>query len=124
MTYCEKREWAARPEDSEGAPPLVSPTWMGSYHEQVCCNGIPNNQILIVDAAFLNLTSPTEYAQMFGVRVFGNNVGNALGSTGGGALLSSHQGIWIYIGSAAALVLAYRYLVFLMARLRGRSAET
>jgi MFS family permease len=78
----------------------------------------------IVDAEFLNLTSPTEYAQMFGVRVFGNNVGNALGSTGGGALLSSHQGVWIYIGSAAALVLAYLYLVFLMARLRGRSAET
>jgi len=71
----------------------------------------------IVDAMFLQLTHETEYVQMFGVRVFGTNVGNAAGSYSGGLFLS-HSGVaWMLGLSALGLVLTYIYLLWLIKRL-------
>lgn len=70
----------------------------------------------IVDAAFLSLTRETEYVQMFGVRVFGTNVGNAAGSYGGGLILN-HFGVpWMLVLSAIGLAAAYLYLLQLLRR--------
>jgi len=72
----------------------------------------------IVDATFLDMTHETEYAQMFGVRVFGNNVGSAIGASSGGALLSLHLLHLNFILSAVGFVVAYVYLVKLLKKLQ------
>lgn len=76
----------------------------------------------IVDATFLSLTHETEYVQMFGVRVFGTNAGNAAGSYGGGLLLN-HMGLpWMLVLSAIALTVTYLYLLSLLRK--SNSAST
>lgn len=71
----------------------------------------------IVDAMFLQLTHETEYVQMFGVRVFGTNVGNAAGSYGGGLFLSHSAIAWMLGLSALGLIVTYLYLLWLIKRL-------
>lgn len=86
----------------------------GFYLVRTIVTSVPGS---IVDALFLSLTHETEYAQMFGVRVFGTNAGNAFGSYGGGVLLS-HFGVpVILIASAFGFVITYLYLVSLLRRL-------
>lgn len=72
----------------------------------------------IVDATFLDTTEQTEYAQMFGVRVFGNSLGNAVGSFCAGLLLNRNEVAWMMVLSATVLMLSYLYLVYLMRYLR------
>lgn len=64
----------------------------------------------IIDATFLEWTESTMHVQMFGVRVFGTSIGNALGSYAGGTLLNGG-----FIGampalSAVAFAAAWFYL--------------
>lgn len=70
----------------------------------------------VVDATFLDLSPPSEYAQMFGIRVFGNSVGSAVGSFVGGILLSSSQTTVTFLISGLVFVASYIYLVILLRR--------
>ncbi|MCL6452362.1 MAG: MFS transporter [Alicyclobacillus sp.] len=71
----------------------------------------------IIDSIFLDFTPATEYGQMFGVRVFGNSVGNAIGSYAGGGLLGEGRLATLLLVSAAVLLGAYIYLVWLLRRM-------
>ncbi|SFU33168.1 MFS transporter [Alicyclobacillus macrosporangiidus] len=78
--------------------------------------GVMNIPGPLVDAVFLEHTPPTEHAQMFGVRVFGNSLGNAIGSSLGGVVLSTsgHRGmLW---ASSAMLAAAGGYALWLLRR--------
>jgi MFS family permease len=78
----------------------------------------------IVDALFLEVTPKTEFAQMFGVRVFGNSIGNAIGSYGGGYLLEgSHISVMLIL-STLMLSIAYFYLTYLIARMRRKPSQS
>lgn len=70
----------------------------------------------IVDAIFLDMTPATDYSQMFGVRVFGTNVGTAVGSYFGGVLLSQRVVSWIAVTSALVFIVAGTYLLGLLRR--------
>lgn len=83
----------------------------GLYLARTATTSIPGP---IVDATFLNLTAATEYSQMFGVRVFGNNVGSAMGSYLGGILLGHRWLEAMLVASAIAYVIAYIYLLILL----------
>ncbi|GMA49723.1 hypothetical protein GCM10025857_10800 [Alicyclobacillus contaminans] len=93
------------------------------YLGRTAFNSIPGP---IVDATFLEMTSPTEYAQMFGVRIFGNNIGNALGSFTGGYVLTDLGHGTLYLMSAGVFAAALTYLVLLLrvAQRSGRSRES
>ncbi|MCL6515916.1 MFS transporter [Alicyclobacillus sp.] len=52
-------------------------------------SGVMNVPGPVVDAVFLDHTPPAERAQMFGVRAFGNSLGNAIGQSAGGVLLAT-----------------------------------
>ncbi len=71
----------------------------------------------IVDAAFLELTPVTDFSQMFGVRVFGTNVGTSVGSFAGGALVGARALGWLAVLSAAVFVAAGVYLIVLLRRI-------
>jgi len=77
----------------------------------------------IVDAMFLNMSHATEYSQMFGVRVFGNNAGTAIGAWSGGAFLGHHAMTWLLICSAATFAVAYAYLLRLVRHFKDDNAE-
>jgi MFS family permease len=85
------------------------------YLFRTIMSGVPGS---IVDATFLDTTDQTEYAQMFGVRVFGNSLGVAIGSFVGGILLNRNFVSWMMLLSAIVLMLAYVYLAFLIRWLR------
>lgn len=78
----------------------------------------------IVDAMFLDITHATEYSQMFGVRVFGNNAGTAVGQWSGGAFLGQHAMIWLLMTSAITFCFAYAYLACLVCKLRGHHVQS
>lgn len=81
--------------------------------------------ISIVDAIFLKNSEPTEYAQMFGVRVFGSNIGNAFGSYAGGSFLAHHLLGGLLATSAFTILLAYICLrVILFSLNRGKTQRT
>jgi|GEM_PF-6732611 len=71
----------------------------------------------IVDARFLNLSRESEFSQMFGTRVFGNNAGSAVGNYAGGVLLNHNSLVAILVLSALLMLAAYAYLLFLFRRL-------
>ncbi len=86
----------------------------GIYLLRTASTSVPGS---IVDATFLIITTPTEYSQMmFGVRIFGNNVGTAIGSLGGG-YLNAGRGV-LYVTSAVVFAVACTYLMFLLRKLR------
>lgn len=88
--------------------------YSGMYLARTATSAIPGP---IVDAAFLDLTPSTDFSQMFGVRVFGTNIGTAGGSYLGGALLGSGSLLWIALLSAAAFAIAGGYLFVLLHRI-------
>jgi MFS family permease len=99
-----------------------SPFFAGNYLLRTVATSIPGP---IVDATFLDLTNPTEYAQMFGVRVFGNSAGAAGGSYAGGLLLSHGWLASLFILSGIVFIIALAYLGLLLRRLSAaeRAAE-
>lgn len=72
----------------------------------------------IVDAAFLDLSHESEFAQMFGTRVFGNNAGSAIGSYAGGAMLNHNLIFGLILGSTAMIVFGYVFLLYLFRKFR------
>jgi MFS family permease len=70
----------------------------------------------IVDSMFLDITPETEYAQMFGVRVFGNSIGNAIGAYGGGLFLDAGSVMGMLTVSATLLMASCLYLFWLLHR--------
>ncbi|QQE80186.1 MFS transporter [Alicyclobacillus sp. SO9] len=72
----------------------------------------------IVDAAFLDLSHESEFSQMFGTRVFGNNAGSALGSYGGGAMLNHNLMFGLALASTAMIIFGYIFLLFLLRKFR------
>jgi MFS family permease len=95
--------------------------FLGLYLLRTASTSVPGS---IVDATFLNITTPTEYSQMFGVRIFGNNVGTAIGSLGGGYLLTNAGRSVLYATSAVVFAVACTYLMILLRKLRHTSAMT
>lgn len=87
--------------------------YSGLYLARTATSAIPGP---IVDAAFLDLTPSTSFSQMFGVRVFGNNVGTAAGSYIGGMLLGRGALVTMGIVSAGAFIAAVVYLFALLRR--------
>lgn len=77
----------------------------------------------IVDSMFLEWTPATDYSQMFGVRVFGNSAGNAIGSYAGGLFLNHGALSLLLLSSAGMLVVAGGYLFWLLRRIRKASAS-
>lgn len=78
----------------------------------------------IVDAIFLEIVHASEFSQMFGTRVFGTRVGNAIGASVGGGLLKHGYAPYAFLLSALFFVLAYVYLAYLripLAKLSRRS---
>ncbi|MDP9727686.1 MFS transporter [Alicyclobacillus tolerans] len=95
----------------------VSGFWSfsGLYLVRTAASSIPQP---IVDASFLRFLAETEYAQMFGVRVAGANLGSAVGSWWGGSLLSQRMLqplLWL---SAAFFFVAYVYIMLLLRSMR------
>ncbi|WP_258111800.1 MFS transporter [Alicyclobacillus sp. SP_1] len=68
----------------------------------------------IIDAAFLRNMEATEFSQMFGLRVFGANVGSAIGTAIGGNLLAHRQLKALLWLSASLFVLAFVYITVLL----------
>lgn len=85
----------------------------GLYLARTALTAIPGP---IVDATFLDLTPSTEFSQMFGVRVFGTNVGTAAGSSLGGTLLGHHLVSLMTLLSATVFVVAGVYLFAMLRR--------
>ncbi len=90
-------------------------TFVSFYLLRSIVSAVPGS---IVDAAFLERTEKTEFAQMFGYRVFGMNVGTGLGTFTGGSLLSNHHLSWLLICSGITFIIAYVYLAGLFRRLK------
>ncbi len=90
----------------------------GLYLARTATTAIPGP---IVDATFLDLTPSTDFSQMFGVRVFGTNVGTAAGSSFGGSLLGHHLVSGMAVASASVFLVASLYL-FAMLRMFSRPA--
>ncbi|GEO25462.1 hypothetical protein AAC03nite_12470 [Alicyclobacillus acidoterrestris] len=65
----------------------------------------------VIDAMFLDLVHASEFSQMFGMRVFGTRVGNAIGSSIGGSLLHANHYNGLMILSALFFIVAYAYLM-------------
>ncbi|WP_067618755.1 MFS transporter [Alicyclobacillus acidiphilus] len=81
--------------------------FVGLYFLLTIATAIPQP---IVDGLFLDAVSPTEFSQMFGTRVFGTRVGNAIGSSVGGGLLKGNHFDWVMLLSAAMFLIAGLYL--------------
>ncbi|MDQ0189338.1 MFS transporter [Alicyclobacillus cycloheptanicus] len=92
----------------------------GLYLARTVTTSIPGP---IVDATFLDLTPSTDFSQMFGVRVFGTNVGTAAGSYAGGGLLGHHQVAMISLLSAVTFAVAGAYLFVLLRQLSRRAEQ-
>ena len=95
-----------------------APWFSGLYLTRTVVTSLPGS---IVDALFLNLSKESEYAQMFGVRVFGNSLGNAAGSYGGGVLLNHQEMVGLLLLSALTFAAAYAYLRLLLKRNTGKT---
>lgn len=91
----------------------VAAVFVIGYLARIYFLSIPQS---IVDAAFVELSHETEYAQMFGTRVFGSSIGQAIGSAAGGTLLNHRDLSGLLIASAASMLAAYLYLAALMRR--------
>lgn len=89
--------------------------FVGLYFARTAASSVPQP---IIDATFLNFSHQTEFSQMFGVRVFGNNVGTAIGSYVGGSFLSHHALAGLLMLSAIVFAVAYGYLMLLLRGLR------
>ncbi|QSO54486.1 MFS transporter [Alicyclobacillus curvatus] len=74
----------------------------------------------IVDAMFLDMTPQTDYSQMFGIRVFGNSAGSAIGAYGGGILMSHAVLGGLLTLSSGLLIVSCLYLFWLLARVTKR----
>jgi MFS family permease len=74
----------------------------------------------IVDAMFLDMTPQTDYSQMFGIRVFGNSAGSAIGAYGGGILMSHAVLGGLLTISSGLLIVSCLYLFWLLARVTKR----
>ncbi|KPV43880.1 MFS transporter [Alicyclobacillus ferrooxydans] len=74
----------------------------------------------IVDSMFLDVTPQTEYAQMFGIRVFGNSAGSAIGAYGGGIYMNQDAIGGLFSLSAGILVVSSLYLFWLLGRVLRR----
>lgn len=72
----------------------------------------------MVDAALLDLISPNRFSQGLGLRVFGNDLGVALGAYVGGSLLAHGALIQMGLVSAATFCMAAIYLLFLLRKTR------
>ena len=83
----------------------------GLYLGRTAMTAIPGP---IIDATFLDMTPSTDFSQMFGVRVFGTNVGTAIGSSFGGIMLGRHFVSLIALTSALVFVAAGIYLFILL----------
>ncbi|WAH35930.1 MFS transporter [Alicyclobacillus dauci] len=67
----------------------------------------------IIDAMFLDFVHTSEFSQMFGMRVFGTRVGNAIGSSMGGGLLKGDHYDWLMLISSGFFIISYVYLQFI-----------
>lgn len=76
----------------------------------------------VIDAMFLDFVHTSEYSQMFGMRVFGVRVGNAVGAAAGGSLLKHNAYQVLIIASAVMFVISYAYLLFVRRPLLQRRA--
>lgn len=95
--------------------------FVGAYFLMTAASAIPPP---VIDAMFLNFVHESEFSQMFGMRVFGIRVGNAIGSSIGGALLKGNQFAWLMILTAAFFLFSYLYIVFVRRRLVQKRAQT
>lgn len=77
----------------------------------------------VIDSVFLEFTPATAFSQMFGVRVFANTIGNALGSSSAGGLLQGGRLSLSLVLSAAMFALTWGYLYALLRRLRREKAR-
>lgn len=100
----------------------LPPTWafVGLYLLRTAVTSVPGS---IVDATFLEWTNPTMHVQMFGVRVFGNSMGSAVGSLMGGNLLTSGGIAAMLAGSALLFAAAFLYLRTLRAKQSGTPGD-
>lgn len=87
---------------------IATTMFIGVYFLLTIATAIPQP---IVDAAFLDLVHASEFSQMFGMRVFGTRVGNAIGSAVGGGLLKENHFALLMICSAAFFIASYVYLL-------------
>lgn len=78
----------------------------------------------IVDATFLDMTPQTDYAQMFGIRVFGSSAGSAIGAYGGGVFMSHAALRGLLTLSSGLLVVSCLYLFWLLVHVRKRRYST
>ncbi|GMA62424.1 hypothetical protein GCM10025859_28640 [Alicyclobacillus fastidiosus] len=77
----------------------------------------------IIDAMFLDFVHTSEFSQMFGMRVFGTRVGNAVGSSLGGSLLHGNHYNWLMVVSSGFFLIAYGYLLLVRRPLMRRLSE-
>lgn len=99
---------------------VATTMFVGVYFLLTIATAIPQP---IIDAAFLDLVHASEFSQMFGMRVFGTRVGNAIGSSIGGGLLKGNHFDLLMICSAAFFVVAYVYLMVVQRPLRRLAGE-
>lgn len=78
----------------------------------------------VIDAMFLDFVHTSEYSQMFGMRVFGVRVGNAVGSAVGGSLLKHNAYHLLILLSAFMFVVSYLYLLVVRPLLKKRRATS
>lgn len=76
----------------------------------------------IIDAMFLDFVHASAFSQMFGMRVFGIRLGNAIGSALGGGLLKRDAYNWVMCLAAIFFVMSYIYLRIVRRLLRNRAA--
>ncbi|MFB5190262.1 MFS transporter [Alicyclobacillus fastidiosus] len=77
----------------------------------------------IIDAMFLDFVHTSEFSQMFGMRVFGTRVGNAVGSSLGGSLLHGNHYNWLMVLSCVFFLISYGYLLVVRRPLMRRASE-
>lgn len=88
--------------------------FVGVYFLMTAITAIPPP---VIDAMFLDSVHVNEFSQMFGMRVFGVRVGNAIGSSIGGGLLKWNQYHLLIILSALFFIVSYLYLLFVQRRI-------